>query len=33
MASTRLPDNQEDRETYLRDHHPSGFVEAVIDSP
>ena len=29
MASTRLPDNQEDREVYLRDHGVKRFIEAV----
>jgi hypothetical protein len=29
MASTRLPDNQEDREVYLREHNAASFIEAV----
>lgn len=29
MASERLPDNQEDREVYLRDHDTARFVAAV----
>jgi hypothetical protein len=29
MASMRLPDNQEDREVYLRDHRAARFIEAV----
>ncbi|HEY4812517.1 MAG TPA: hypothetical protein VIH71_15825 [Solirubrobacteraceae bacterium] len=32
MASTRLPDNQEDREVYLRDHGVGRFIEAVSDA-
>jgi hypothetical protein len=31
MASNRLPDNQEDREVYLRDH-AKGFIEAVSNA-
>ena len=29
MATNRLPDNQEDREVYLRDHRAANFIEAV----
>lgn len=29
MATNRLPDNQEDREVYLRDHRAENFIEAV----
>jgi hypothetical protein len=32
MASERLPDNQEDREVYLRDHRAGEFVKAVSDA-
>jgi hypothetical protein len=29
MATDRLPNNQEDREVYLRDHRAANFIEAV----
>lgn len=29
MAAVRLPDNQEDREVYLREHNASNFIKAV----
>lgn len=32
MAADRLPNNQEDREVYLREHRASEFVKAVIDA-
>jgi hypothetical protein len=32
MASTRLPDNQEDREVYLREHRAASFIEAVSNA-
>lgn len=32
MASERLPDNQEDRDAYLRDHRAESFIEAVGDA-
>jgi hypothetical protein len=32
MAADRLPDNQEDREVYLREHRASEFVKAVTDA-
>jgi hypothetical protein len=32
MASERLPDNQEDREVYLRNHRAPSFIEAVSDA-
>lgn len=32
MASTCLPDNQEDREVFLRDHRTAEFIEAVSDA-
>jgi hypothetical protein len=32
MASEHLPDNQEDREVYLRDHGAESFVKAVDDA-
>jgi hypothetical protein len=32
MASKPLPDNQEDREVYLHDHHAESFVKAVGDA-
>jgi hypothetical protein len=30
--ATRLPDNQEDREVYLREHRAGTFVEAVSNA-
>jgi hypothetical protein len=29
MTTDRLPNNQEDREVYLRDHNAANFIEAV----
>jgi hypothetical protein len=29
MASVRLPDNQEDREVYLREHNAGSFVASI----
>lgn len=32
MAHQRLPNNQEDREVYLREHNAANFVTAVTDT-
>jgi hypothetical protein len=32
MTSAQLPNNQEDREVYLRDHRASSFIQAVSDA-
>jgi hypothetical protein len=32
MTTDRLPNNQEDREVYLRDHNAGSFIEAVSDA-
>ncbi len=32
MATDRLPDNQEDREVFLRDHRAADFVDAVSNA-
>lgn len=32
MASVHLPDNQEDREVYLREHNASNFIKAVTNA-
>ena len=31
MTTNRLPNNQEDREVYLREHNAASFVEAVTN--
>jgi hypothetical protein len=32
MTTDRLPDNQEDREVYLREHNAANFIETVTNS-
>ncbi|MGA2454440.1 MAG: hypothetical protein ABSG93_13065 [Solirubrobacteraceae bacterium] len=32
MASVRLPDNQKDREVYLREHNAGDFIESINDA-
>jgi hypothetical protein len=32
MTSTQLPNNQEDREVYLREHNATNFIEAVTNN-
>lgn len=32
MATNRLPDNQEDREIYLREHRAADFIKTVTDA-
>ncbi|HXB65416.1 MAG TPA: hypothetical protein VNV42_11135 [Solirubrobacteraceae bacterium] len=32
MASAQLPDNQEDREVYLREHDAGGFIDTVSNA-
>jgi hypothetical protein len=32
MTTDRLPNNQEDREVYLRDHRAGEFIKAVTDA-
>lgn len=32
MSHQKLPDNQEDREVYLRDHNAANFITAVNDA-
>jgi hypothetical protein len=32
MTTNQLPDNQEDREVYLREHNAADFIKAVTDA-
>jgi sugar/nucleoside kinase (ribokinase family) len=32
MTTDRLPNNQEDREVYLREHNAANFIEAIVNA-